>query len=159
MTKAKPNLLLGRFIRRHRKAADLTVPEAAEAAGIDASFWRKIEHGLYESPSPKVLAPIAEVTKAPLADLYGLAGFVASDELPSFAPYLRSKYQLPPKAMAELEKYFEHLRNHYGIPKDQPVFPPRERELGKPGRKPQPEPSGGPWDDESIQRDLNGAKS
>jgi hypothetical protein len=137
----------------------LSVPQAAEAAGIDASFWRKIEHGLYESPSPKVLAPIAEVIQAPLADLYGLAGYVTSDKLPSFTPYLRSKYQLPPKALAELELYFKHLRDHYGIPADRPVFPPKERERAKPGPKPKDPPAGGPWEDKALQRDLPGAAS
>jgi transcriptional regulator with XRE-family HTH domain len=159
MTKAKPNLLLGRFVQRHRKAAELNVPEAAEAAGVDASFWRKLEHGLYESPSPKMLAPIARVIEAPLADLYGLAGYETTTELPSFAPYLRSKYKLTPKALAELERYFDHLRNHYGIPKSEPVFPSKQRAVGKPGPKPKAQPKGGAWDDDTLEQDLPGVSS
>lgn len=159
MTKPKPNVLLGRYIRRHRRALDLSVPDAARTAGVDITFWHKIEKGLYESPSPKVLAPIARVIGAPLADVYGLAGYVTTNDLPEFAPYLRSKYQLPPKALAELEIYFKHLRSHYGIPDDQPVYPPRERELGKPGPKPQARPTGGPWDDPEVAQDPAEAAS
>jgi transcriptional regulator with XRE-family HTH domain len=159
MTKAKPNLLLGRFVQHHRKAAELTVPEAAEAAGVNASFWRKLEHGQYESPSPKMLAPIARVIDAPLADIYGLAGYETTTDLPSFTPYLRSKYNLTPKALAELERYFEHLRSHYGIPADQPVFPPSKRAAGKPGRRPGAQPQDPAWKDESLTRDLPGAAS
>lgn len=159
MTKAKPNVLLGRFVRHHRRALNLSVPEAAFAAGVDASFWHKLELGTYASPSPKVLAPIARVIGAPLSDLYGLAGYVTSNELPSFAPYLRSKYQLPAKALAELEVYFKHLRSYYGIPDDQPVYPPREREPAKPGPKPKQTPVGGPWDDPSVNGQAAEASS
>lgn len=159
MTKARPNVLLGRFIRRHRRALDLSVPDAARTAGVDITFWHKIEKGLYESPSPKVLAPIARVIGAPLADVYGLAGYVTTNDLPEFAPYLRSKYQLPPKALAELEIYFKHLRSHYGIPDDQPVYPPRERENGKPAAKRKERPTGGPWDDPAVSGDSREASS
>ena len=59
-------------------------------------------------------------------DLYGLAGYESPERLPSFRPYLRAKYELPPEAVADLERYFELLRNYYGIPKDQPVYPPKK---------------------------------
>jgi hypothetical protein len=38
--------------------------------------------------------------------------------------YLRSKPELPPEAIADLEEYFKHLRDYYGIPDSEPVFPP-----------------------------------
>jgi transcriptional regulator with XRE-family HTH domain len=148
--KRRANRPLGEYIAKHRRQARLSLTDAAESAGVDASFWRKLEHGVYESPSPKMLAPIARVIAAPLADLYAMAGYEVAEELPTLTPYLRSKYQLPPKALAELQRYFDHLRNHYGIPADKPVFPRQERPLVKPGPKSQPRPSGGPWDDPTI---------
>ncbi len=38
--------------------------------------------------------------------------------------YRRSKPELSPDAIADLEEYFTHLRNYYDIPDSQPVFPP-----------------------------------
>jgi hypothetical protein len=137
----------------------MSVPAAADAAGVDASFWRKLEHGVYESPSPKMLAPIARVIAAPLADMYALAGYAVPEQLPTLTPYLRSKYQLPPKALAELQRYFDYLRQYYGIPEDQPVFPRRERSARKPGPKPQPRPAGGPWDDPTLATDHTRGRS
>jgi hypothetical protein len=65
------------------------------------------------------------VLRVPVADLYGLAGYEIPEGLPTLQPYLRAKYDLPPEAVADLERYFELLRNYYGVPKDQPVFPPK----------------------------------
>lgn len=157
--KRRANKLLGDYIATNRRAAGLGVSDAAEAAGVDASFWRKLENGIYESPSPKMLAPIARVVAAPLADIYALAGYETTTELPTLTSYLRNKYQLPPKALAELQRYFDHLRNHYGIPADKPVFPRKPRPSGTPGPKPQPRPTGGPWDDPTISGGRSGGAS
>ena len=90
------------------------------------SYWSKLEAGQYEAPSPKHLKVIAKTLGVHIGDLYGLAGYDIPERLPTFKPYLRAKYQLPPEAVADLERYFELLRNHFGIPKDQPVFPPKQ---------------------------------
>jgi hypothetical protein len=77
-------------------------------------------------PGTKHLQVIARTLGVPFEDLYGLAGYEAPERLPSFTPYLRAKYELPPEAVTDLEKYFELLRNYYGIPKDHPVYPPNQ---------------------------------
>jgi hypothetical protein len=41
--------------------------------------------------------------------------------------YHRQNEQLSPEALRDLEAYFAQLRAYYGIPDDQPVFPPRPR--------------------------------
>jgi cytochrome c553 len=41
--------------------------------------------------------------------------------------YHRQDEQLSPEALRDLEAYFAQLRAYYGIPDDQPVFPPRPR--------------------------------
>lgn len=44
--------------------------------------------------------------------------------------YLRpGQRELPPEAIRDLEQYLDMLRSYYGIPADQPVFPPRPRSL------------------------------
>lgn len=42
----------------------------------------------------------------------------------TISTYLRSKPELPPEAITDLEEYFTHLRNYYDIPDSHPVFPP-----------------------------------
>lgn len=45
-----------------------------------------------------------------------LARYRAGDGLPGFGPYLRAKFgdDLPPRARADLERYFERLRTEHG---------------------------------------------
>ena len=47
------------------------------------------------------------------------------------AIYARLRYDLPPEAIADLERYFEYLRSYYNIPQDQPVFPPKPKATDK----------------------------
>lgn len=140
MTTDSKNITLGRYVKRRRLSRRIDVRTAAEQAGIDNTYWWKLEAGQYQSPSPKYLHRIAEVLDVPLNDLYALAGYEIPDgKLPSFTPYLRSKYKdLPPEAVADLERYFEMLRNYYGIPEGEPVFPPKRRD---PAREKRAEPS------------------
>jgi transcriptional regulator with XRE-family HTH domain len=96
-------------------------------SGLHVSYWSKLETGHYKSPSPKHLQTIARVIDVRYEDLYGLAGYDTPERLPTFAPYLRAKYDLPAQAIGELERYFAMLRSYYDIPPDQPVFPPRPK--------------------------------
>ena len=125
MVKGVGNRNLGDYIRSRRSSIGLSLADAAEQSDLDASYWNKLENGHYQNPAPQHLSTIAQVLGVPLEDLYGLAGYDSPERLPSFQPYLRAKYDLPPQAIADLERYFELLRNFYGIPKDQPVFPPK----------------------------------
>ena len=127
MVKGEGNLTLGEFVRLRRQSMDLSLADAASASDLDPSYWNKLENGHYQSPAPQHLQTIARVLGVPTEDLYGLAGYDIPERLPSFQPYLRAKYDLPPEAIADLERYFELLRNYYGIPKDRPVFPPKPR--------------------------------
>jgi transcriptional regulator with XRE-family HTH domain len=125
MAKGDGNQSLGDYIRSRRLSLGLSRAGAAEASDLDPSYWAKLETGHYSKPAPQHLSTIAGVLGVAVEDLYGLAGYDIPERLPSFQPYLRAKYDLPPEAIADLERYFELLRNHYGIPQDQPVFPPR----------------------------------
>jgi transcriptional regulator with XRE-family HTH domain len=128
MVKGVGNLTLGEFVRSRRQSMNLSLADAADASDLDPSYWNKLENGHYQTPSPQNLQSIAGVLKVPTEDLYGLAGYEIPTRLPSFAPYLRAKYDLPPEAVADLERYFELLRSYFGVPKDQPVFPPRDKQ-------------------------------
>jgi transcriptional regulator with XRE-family HTH domain len=112
-------------LKARRLSRGLSLSDAAQLSGLHFSYWSKLEAGQYESPSPKHLQSIAQALEVNFEDLYGLAGYDSPERLPTFKPYMRAKYDLPPEAVADLERYFELLRNFYGIPKDQPVFPPK----------------------------------
>lgn len=48
--------------------------------------------------------------------------------------YLRpGQRELPPDAIRDLEQYLDMLRSYYGIPADQPVFPPRPKPARRAG--------------------------
>ncbi len=119
------NRTLGDYVRGRRESRGLNYYKAANESGLDHTYWRKLEDGQYSAPSPKALAAIATTVHAPIGDLYALVGYPAPKGLPSFTPYLRGKYHLPPEAIRQLEGYFAFLRAQYDIPDDEPVFPPK----------------------------------
>jgi len=132
MTTDAKNQSLGEYIKTPRLSRDLSLQDAAKISGLHFSYWSKLEAGQYEAPAPKHLQAIARTLEVNFEDLYGLAGYESPQRLPSFKPYLRAKYELPPEAVADLERYFELLRAYYDIPKDQPVFPPKAVNDDKP---------------------------
>ena len=121
------NETLGQVVRARRQSLGMSLADAAAASSLHHSYWSYLENGKYQTPAPGHLQTIAGVLDLPIEDLYNLAGYGVPSSLPSFTPYLRAKYDLPPEAIGDLERYFEMLRNHYGIPKDQPVFPPKPK--------------------------------
>lgn len=126
------NAPLGEFIKTRRESRNITKADACRQSGLDYSYWVKLEAGVYQMPSPKALDLVANVIGCKPADLYVLAGYRIGGDLPGFGPYLRSKYHLPPEAIDQLESYFSFLRHQYGIPEDQPVFPPKPRDEDEP---------------------------
>lgn len=127
MATEERNQTLGDYVRQRHESRGLSYYDAAERSGLHHTFWRKLEAGEYDAPAPKNLQLIARTLRAPIEDLYGLAGYAVPERLPSFRPYLRARYNLPPEALAELERYFEMLRNYYGIPDNHKVFPPKAK--------------------------------
>jgi len=140
MVKGKGNQSLGDFVRARRTSKGMSLADAAAASGLHHSYWSYLENGRYQNPAAGHLRTIAKALDLPAEDLYGMAGYDIPERLPSFQPYLRAKYDLPPEAVADLERYFDYLRNYYGVPKDQPIFPPKpkpttEDESAKPDNK------------------------
>lgn len=127
MAKDIDSQALGQYIKARRLAQGLLLVDAAADSGLHYSYWSKLESGQVKTPSPKHLQSIARALEVDYKDLFVLAGYEVPEQLPTFQPYLRAKYQLPPGAIAELERYFDFLRNQYGIPKNEPVFPPKAK--------------------------------
>ena len=125
ISKEMKNQTYADYVKTRRAELGLSLQDVTDISGLHFSYWCKIEAGNYSAPTPKYLKIIAKTLQVPIEDLYGLVGYDVPERLPSFTPYLRAKYDLPPEAIGDLERYFEFLRNQYGIPKDQPVFPPK----------------------------------
>jgi transcriptional regulator with XRE-family HTH domain len=126
-SKRPKNQTLGEYVRARRLSLGLGYQDVADQSGLHYSYWNKLENGQYEQPAPKYLRIIAATLNAPLEDLLAMAGYDRPERLPAFTPYLRAKFELPPEAIADLERYFDLLRSYYDIPKDQAVFPPKPK--------------------------------
>ena len=130
--KRRKNQTLGEYLRARRLSQGLSYQDVADRSGLHYSYWNKLENGQYEQPAPKYLRIIAKTLEVPVEDLLALAGYDLPERLPSFTPYLRAKFDLPPEAIADLERYFDLLRTYYDIPEDQPVFPPKPKPKNEP---------------------------
>ena len=107
---------LGRQLRSRRDELGLSVRDLEKLTGVDDGTIVRIEQGAFAAPAPDKLSRIAEALGLSLADVFSLAEYVVPAELPTFTPYLRRKYpSLPPKAIAELERYFDDLAARYGL--------------------------------------------
>ena len=76
----------------------------------------RLERGEFGRPDPEKLQRIARALDLDARDLFALAGYVPSDGLPNFGPYLEAKYgdELSASARKELERHFERLRKKRG---------------------------------------------
>lgn len=108
---------LGHMIRARREALGLTQRQVAERIGSTESGTTvgRIESGFIRQPGVETLSGLAEALGLPMADLFTAAGYAVPSELPSFRPYMRAKYRdLPPEALAELDRTFTDIARRYG---------------------------------------------
>ncbi len=106
---------LADLLRERRQALGLTARELGRRAGVDNGTVIRIEQGLIPNPRPDNLRAIGRVLGIPAADLFAATDWLPREELPSFRPYLRTKYrELPDEAVAEIEAVFDRLARDYG---------------------------------------------
>lgn len=107
--------LLGKQLKEARAKLGLSAREVADRSGMADSNVLRLEQGAIANPRPETLKSLADTLNLDLADLYAAAGYVQPDGLPSFAPYLRSKYaDLPASAQRELEISFRKIAAKHG---------------------------------------------
>src|SRR5262249_53143422 len=111
---------LADLIRHLREAKGLGVRGLAAAAGIDATYVSRLEHAVYESPDPRLLAKLARALEIDAADLDLAAGYSDGRGLTEMGMYLRSKYDLPPEAVAQLEAHFDLIKAKYSNERNSP---------------------------------------
>ena len=124
---------LGRQLRSRREELRLSLRDLEQQTGIDNGTIARIEQGAFQAPRPDKLSRIADALGLSLADVFALAEYVAPDELPTFAPYLRSKYRdLPAPAVEELERSFKRITKRHGFDPSGPAAGEDEQPEPKP---------------------------
>jgi transcriptional regulator with XRE-family HTH domain len=127
---------LGRHLRARREQLGLSTRELAERAGTTHTTIVRIEQGGFEAPAPDKLSRIADALDVSLADVFALAEYAIPDELPSFRPYLRTKYRgLPTEAVEQLERSFQRLAKRHGFEPAGPA-PGEDEQPEEPSTKP-----------------------
>jgi transcriptional regulator with XRE-family HTH domain len=96
----------------------MSVRGLAAAAKVDSTWLSRVEHGIYVNPDPKSLHRLAQVLDVETMELFEAADY--SEGLPGFAPYLRSKFDLPAEAIDQLSAHFELLAEKYDVAEEHP---------------------------------------
>jgi transcriptional regulator with XRE-family HTH domain len=105
-------MALGKLIARERARQGLSLETLGNAAGATRSAIMRLERGEFNRPDPEKLQRIARALDLDAADLFALAGYRPSDDLPSFGPYLEAKFgdELSARDRRELERDLERRR-------------------------------------------------
>lgn len=104
------------LIRSRRIELGLSASQAARNAGMTPSTLTRLENGESTTPTAPSLQSLGEALDIRTADLFAALGWTPQDELPTLTPYLRRKYHdMPPDAIAEIEKHFAQVARDHGI--------------------------------------------
>jgi transcriptional regulator with XRE-family HTH domain len=107
---------------RKREELGLSSRQLGELAGMDGVTILRFEEGAFAAPRPDKLARVAQELGLTLADVYAMADYAVPDDLPSFRPYLRTKYRdLPADDVEAIERYAARLAKKHGINLDGPA--------------------------------------
>ena len=113
---------LGALLKQRREALGLSLRQLAKIVDVKDVTILRFERGDHAAPAPDKLARIAEAIGLSLADVYALADYAVPTDLPSFKPYLRTKYRnLPPEEVDKIEAYAQRLANKHGVSLEGPA--------------------------------------
>ena len=113
---------LGEYLKQARTTKGLSLRKLEEMTGIHHVTLGRFEAGSFAAPQPDKLASIAEALELPLADVFTHAEYAVPADLPSFTPYMRSKYtDLPDEAVEKIERYAQRLARKHGVHLDGPT--------------------------------------
>jgi transcriptional regulator with XRE-family HTH domain len=112
---------LGQQLRTRREELGLSLRQLEKLADVDNGTIVRIEQGAFAAPAPDKLARIAEALDLSLADVFALAEYAVPGDLPSFQPYLRTKYRdMPREAVDDLNKAFARIVRKHGYDPEGP---------------------------------------
>lgn len=112
---------LAHVLRERREQLGISAREVARRANLNNGTIHHLENATNPRPSSESLTSIAEALELPAADLLAIANRLPT-ELPTFKPYLRSKYhELPEAALNEMEDYFRFVQEKHHASSDGPT--------------------------------------
>ena len=113
---------LGTYLREARQVKGLSARQLGDLTDINDATIVRFENGSFTAPAPDKLARIADALDLSVADVFALAEYASPSELPSFTPYLRTKYRdLPDDAVEQIEKYVARLAKKHGVTLEGPA--------------------------------------
>jgi transcriptional regulator with XRE-family HTH domain len=83
---------LGNLLRDAREALGLPLHEVAERAGCSRGYVHKLEMNRVRTPSPRVLAGLAEALGLPYREIMRAAGYEAQQDVPPTRPGAVKRY-------------------------------------------------------------------
>lgn len=113
---------LGKYLKRLREEQNFSIRRVAKHCGVAPSYLAKIEAGgTFKTIGIERLVKLSKFFGIPVCALLQEAGFIKNhnNDLPELAPYLRSKYQLSPQAIRDMEMAKEIVDKKYeGLKED-----------------------------------------
>lgn len=104
---------LGEWLKAARERAGFGTYHLSKISGVNRSAIVRLEADEVEEPLPDYLVKLANALELNVADAFIKARLPIPTELPSLEPYLRTKYNLPPEALAEAEKSLAQILARY----------------------------------------------
>jgi len=112
---------LGEELRDAREEQGLSLAAVAEPANISAAYLHKLERGIVDNPSPRVLARIAAALEMPYLRLMELAGYLDEMQLaearrrgPSAKDHPLAGQHLTPEEWRAVGEFIEELCRQRG---------------------------------------------
>lgn len=102
-------LTIGSSLQQARERLGLSLRQLEAITGIPRATLHHLEHDEIDQPNPRLLHQLAATLELNRDDLFALAGYRPSTDLPNLAPYLRAKYQLSPEALAEAQAALQRI--------------------------------------------------
>ena len=107
---------LGRMLKEARDAHKYSTYKLGELAEMNQATIVRLEAGSIGVPSPDKLSRLAEVLGLSAADMFALVDYTVPTDLPSFKPYLRTKYKaLPQGDIEKIEAFAAGLAKKHGV--------------------------------------------
>jgi transcriptional regulator with XRE-family HTH domain len=107
---------LGNELKKAREGKSLSLASVAEPANISAAYLHKLERGVINSPSPRVLARLAVVLEVSYLRLMEMAGYLDEEQLarvrlrePSPQPHPLADQQLAPEEWRAVGAFIKML--------------------------------------------------
>jgi transcriptional regulator with XRE-family HTH domain len=114
---------LGKNLRKAREAKGVSLEAVAGPAKISAAYLHKLESGIVNSPSPRVLARVASALEVPYLRLMELAGYLDEAEAeearkrrPSPHPHPLAGQNLTPEEWRAVGAFIKALVADRGAP-------------------------------------------